>query len=182
MWRSHGDATMRRSTRTTRAILPSNSRVTFRTDLRWSRPENLHRQRTRSNRLPPEVKRTHTRRHRAKASADRPDALSSPAVKCHERFGSVCMQQNGSEQTLYTARFVFVFKTNVPNELIPINPLGPLSRISAKTKHSSKMASSCIYGSVGLPKRAARSRNNKSHLCWSGTVCDFDSLIGPGLT
>jgi len=28
------------------------------------------------------------------------------------------------KRTLYTANFVFVFKTNVPNELIPINPLG----------------------------------------------------------
>lgn len=28
------------------------------------------------------------------------------------------------KRTLYTANFVFVFKTSVPNELIPINPLG----------------------------------------------------------
>lgn len=28
------------------------------------------------------------------------------------------------KRTLYTANFVFAFKTNVPNELIPINPLG----------------------------------------------------------
>ncbi len=28
------------------------------------------------------------------------------------------------KRVLYTASFVFVFKTNVPNELIPINPLG----------------------------------------------------------
>ena len=28
------------------------------------------------------------------------------------------------KRTLYTANFVFVFKPNVPNELIPINPLG----------------------------------------------------------
>jgi len=28
------------------------------------------------------------------------------------------------KRDLYTANFVFVFKTNVPNELIPINPLG----------------------------------------------------------
>jgi type IV secretory pathway component VirB8 len=28
------------------------------------------------------------------------------------------------KRTLYTANFNFVFKTNVPNELIPINPLG----------------------------------------------------------
>ena len=28
------------------------------------------------------------------------------------------------KRTLYTANFVFLFKTNVPNELIPINPLG----------------------------------------------------------
>lgn len=28
------------------------------------------------------------------------------------------------KRTLYTANFVFVFKANVPNELIPINPLG----------------------------------------------------------
>ncbi len=28
------------------------------------------------------------------------------------------------QQTLYTANFVFVFKTNVPNEHIPFNPLG----------------------------------------------------------
>ena len=28
------------------------------------------------------------------------------------------------KRTLYTANFVFIFKTNVPNELIPINPLG----------------------------------------------------------
>jgi len=28
------------------------------------------------------------------------------------------------KRTLYTANFVFVFKSNVPNELIPINPLG----------------------------------------------------------
>jgi type IV secretory pathway component VirB8 len=28
------------------------------------------------------------------------------------------------KRTLYTANLVFVFKTNAPNELIPINPLG----------------------------------------------------------
>jgi hypothetical protein len=28
------------------------------------------------------------------------------------------------KRDLYTANFVFVFKTNLPNELIPINPLG----------------------------------------------------------
>jgi hypothetical protein len=28
------------------------------------------------------------------------------------------------KRTLYTAHFVFVFKSNVPNDLIPINPLG----------------------------------------------------------
>jgi len=28
------------------------------------------------------------------------------------------------KRDLYTANFVFVFKTHVPNELIPINPLG----------------------------------------------------------
>ena len=28
------------------------------------------------------------------------------------------------KRTLYTANFVFVFKANVPNDLIPINPLG----------------------------------------------------------
>lgn len=28
------------------------------------------------------------------------------------------------KRTLYTANFVFVFKNNVPNELIPVNPLG----------------------------------------------------------
>jgi type IV secretory pathway component VirB8 len=28
------------------------------------------------------------------------------------------------KRDLYTANFVFVFKSNVPNELIPINPLG----------------------------------------------------------
>ena len=28
------------------------------------------------------------------------------------------------KRTLYTANFVFFFKANVPNELIPINPLG----------------------------------------------------------
>ena len=28
------------------------------------------------------------------------------------------------KRTLYTANFVFVFKSNVPNELVPINPLG----------------------------------------------------------
>jgi type IV secretory pathway component VirB8 len=28
------------------------------------------------------------------------------------------------KRDLYTANFVFVFRTQVPNELIPINPLG----------------------------------------------------------
>jgi type IV secretory pathway component VirB8 len=28
------------------------------------------------------------------------------------------------KRDLYTANFVFVFKSQVPNELIPINPLG----------------------------------------------------------
>jgi type IV secretory pathway component VirB8 len=28
------------------------------------------------------------------------------------------------KRTLYTANFVFFFRTHVPNELIPINPLG----------------------------------------------------------
>jgi len=30
------------------------------------------------------------------------------------------------KRALYTANFVFVFKANVPNELIPINPINPL--------------------------------------------------------
>jgi hypothetical protein len=36
--------------------------------------------------------------------------------------------------------------------------------------------------SMADPKGAAWSRNDKSHLCWRKTVCDFDSLVGPGLT
>ena len=39
------------------------------------------------------------------------------------------IQESGPERLeikrdLYTANFVFVFKSNVPNEVIPINPLG----------------------------------------------------------
>jgi type IV secretory pathway component VirB8 len=43
------------------------------------------------------------------------------------RGAACCAQAPRSialKRTLYTANFVFVFKTNVPNELIPINPLG----------------------------------------------------------
>ena len=36
--------------------------------------------------------------------------------------------------------------------------------------------------SMADPKGAAWSRNDESHLYWRETVCDFDSLVGPGLT
>src|SRR5271163_1805489 len=45
------------------------------------------------------------------------------------------------KRDLYTANFVFVFKSQVPNELIPINPLGRRSPTSARTRHSNERRS-----------------------------------------
>jgi type IV secretory pathway TrbF-like protein len=53
--------------------------------------------------------------------------MQTPPFKARVDFYLVCYSPaNHSEikRDLYTANFVFVFKSKVPNELIPINPLG----------------------------------------------------------
>ncbi len=55
------------------------------------------------------------------------EGMQTPPFKARVDFYMVYYSPaDHSELTrkLYTANFVFVFKTNVPNELIPINPLG----------------------------------------------------------
>jgi type IV secretion system protein VirB5 len=53
--------------------------------------------------------------------------LTSPPYKARVDFYMVyysAADHTELKRDLYTANFVFVFKTKVPNELIPINPLG----------------------------------------------------------
>jgi type IV secretory pathway TrbF-like protein len=53
--------------------------------------------------------------------------MQSPPYKAHVDFYMVYyspVDHSEVKRDLYTANFVFVFRTNVPNELIPINPLG----------------------------------------------------------
>src|SRR5713101_6010935 len=71
MWPCHADATMPRSTQTTKGSLPSNSRATCRTDPQSNRAANPYPRRTRSSRQPHEARGTSIRRQKATASADR---------------------------------------------------------------------------------------------------------------
>jgi type IV secretion system protein VirB5 len=53
--------------------------------------------------------------------------MQSPPFKARVDFYMVYYSPSDHSEIkrdLYTANFVFVFKSNVPNELIPINPLG----------------------------------------------------------
>jgi type IV secretory pathway TrbF-like protein len=53
--------------------------------------------------------------------------MQSPPYKARVDFYMVYYSSSDHSEIkrdLYTANFVFVFKSNVPNELIPINPLG----------------------------------------------------------
>jgi type IV secretory pathway component VirB8 len=53
--------------------------------------------------------------------------MQSPPFKARVDFYMVYYSpadHSEIKRDLYTANFVFVFKTKVPNELIPINPLG----------------------------------------------------------
>jgi len=53
--------------------------------------------------------------------------MQSPPYKARVDFYMVYYSPSDHSEIkrdLYTANFVFVFKSNVPNELIPINPLG----------------------------------------------------------
>ncbi len=55
------------------------------------------------------------------------EGMQNPPYKARADFYMVYYSPTGHSElkrTLYTASLVFVFKTNVPNELIPINPLG----------------------------------------------------------
>jgi type IV secretion system protein VirB5 len=55
------------------------------------------------------------------------EGMQTPPFKARVDFYMVyysAADHSELKRTLYTANFVFVFKTNVPNELIPINPLG----------------------------------------------------------
>src|SRR5579859_5636320 len=55
------------------------------------------------------------------------EALQHPPYRARVDFYMVYYSpadHSELKRDLYTANFVFVFKTNVPNELIPINPLG----------------------------------------------------------
>jgi type IV secretion system protein VirB5 len=55
------------------------------------------------------------------------EGLQSPPYKARVDFYMVhysAADHSELKRVLYTANFVFVFKTTVPNELIPINPLG----------------------------------------------------------
>jgi type IV secretory pathway TrbF-like protein len=53
--------------------------------------------------------------------------MQSPPYKAHVDFYMVYYSpadHSEVKRDLYTANFVFVFRTNVPNDLIPMNPLG----------------------------------------------------------
>src|SRR5438552_3604477 len=55
------------------------------------------------------------------------EEMQSPPYKARVDFYMVYYSPSDHSEIrrdLYTANFVFVFKTSVPNELIPINPLG----------------------------------------------------------
>jgi type IV secretory pathway TrbF-like protein len=55
------------------------------------------------------------------------EGMQAPPFKARVDFYMVyysAADRSELKRTLYTANFVFVFKSNVPNELIPINPLG----------------------------------------------------------
>jgi type IV secretory pathway TrbF-like protein len=55
------------------------------------------------------------------------EGMQTPPFKARVDFYMVyysAADHSELKRTLYTANFVFVFKSNVPNELIPINPLG----------------------------------------------------------
>ena len=55
------------------------------------------------------------------------EGMQTPPFKARVDFYMVyysAADHSELKRTLYTANFVFVFKTSVPNELIPINPLG----------------------------------------------------------
>ena len=55
------------------------------------------------------------------------EGMQTPPFKARIDFYMVyysAADHSELKRTLYTANIVFVFKTNVPNELIPINPLG----------------------------------------------------------
>ena len=55
------------------------------------------------------------------------EGMQNPPYKARVDFHMVYYSpadHSELKRTLYTANFVFLFKTNVPNELIPINPLG----------------------------------------------------------
>ena len=55
------------------------------------------------------------------------EGMQTPPYKARVDFYMVyysSADHSELKRNLYTANFVFVFKTNVPNELIPINPLG----------------------------------------------------------
>lgn len=55
------------------------------------------------------------------------EGMQNPPYKARVEFYMVYYSpadHSELKRTFYTANFVFVFKTNVPNELIPINPLG----------------------------------------------------------
>ena len=54
-------------------------------------------------------------------AADGPEGLKAFLAYLREKFPDY---HSEIKRDLYTANFVFVFKSNVPNELIPINPLG----------------------------------------------------------
>lgn len=60
------------------------------------------------------------------ASAKKKEKVSLPGFVLRAQTVLVMILPDHSElkRPLYTANFVFVFKTNVPNDLIPINPLG----------------------------------------------------------
>src|SRR6266436_1417086 len=80
---------MRRSIRTTRAILPSSSRAMCPTDPRWNRAVNPYPQRARWDRRLHEAKCLNTRGQKVTASADR--ILLRPAVaaaKGHDHYAA----------------------------------------------------------------------------------------------
>jgi type IV secretory pathway TrbF-like protein len=55
------------------------------------------------------------------------EGMQAPPYRARVDFDMVyysAADHSEMKRTLHTANFVFVFKTNVPNELIPINPLG----------------------------------------------------------
>src|SRR6267143_6050659 len=118
MWRFRVAVMTPKSIRTTKVILPSNSRVTCRTDPRWSRAVNPHR--LRSTGHPRETKYRNTQRQKVLASTDRArfPPLSPP-------FSLVCpigLRQGVDADMLYFCRGFFRNTLRCCRHHLPFQP------------------------------------------------------------